>query len=78
MYLVFQIGRYDLCWAAQNQATVAAGSVDIAISLLEEKIRKDPKIREEFREGNIGFTVWKDTVVDSGVRADKMGVLYPF
>lgn len=78
MYTVFQIGRYDLSWAAQNQATVAADSVNVAISLLEEQIRNDLSIRKEFREGDIGFTVWKDTVVDSGVKADKMGVLYPF
>ena len=45
MYIIYQIGNYDLRWAVNNQAVVAANSAPDAASLLEEHIRNDPGIK---------------------------------
>lgn len=58
---------------------MAAESPEQALSLLEEHLKDDPGIVLESREGNIRLCVRGDGgIMDSGMRAEKPGVLFPF
>jgi len=76
MFTVYYI-PYDTSFSANLKAVVAADSARIALSLLEEHVKQDPEINPRAIEF-MRVIVNEASIKDSGVKADKPGVLYPF
>lgn len=77
MYAVYQIGLYSTPFV-NGQAVVAANSIYDAADLLKKHLKNDRGTRECIREGDLGLRIDQERVVDTGIRADKRGVLFPF
>jgi|GEM_PF-4645288 len=76
MFTVYRINNYDCMWKISD-AVVAAESPEKASQILEEYLKYDPNVRPEFHGRDISFKI-RGKIVDSWIKADKEGVLFPF
>ncbi len=74
-YSIYHVNKYSCHWTV-DQAIVAAESPAHALSLLEQYLKFDPDIRPELHGRDINFRL-RGAVIDTLVKADKAGVLFP-
>lgn len=74
-YSIYHVNKYECHWTI-NQAIVAAESPEQALSILEQYLKFDPDIRPELHGRDINFRL-RGKVIDTLVKADKAGVLFP-